>query len=301
MYIAIALALLRLVFGYTDTTSGYSCTSFVLPVTVTNVTTWIFPETLFPNGYAATAFANTITQRDFQNALPPLSSVTATYNISMQYCTPAMPSPKAKILQILSHGLGFDKRYWDFRLPHATSDQGYSYIRTALSYGYSTLSYDRLGCGDSSAPDPYTEVQSLVELEILISLTKSVKTGTLPHISAPDKILHIGHSWGSELTNALAATDPSLTDGIVLTGYSHVFQYELMFVSNSAFHLASENQPERFGDRSSGYLTWGDKYDNQYCYLQYPYFDPEVLDYAESTKYPFTGKSFLIFLYYASS
>lgn len=277
--------------------SGRNCTSFFLPVTVTNVTTVIppFPYPL-PDGYAATALSNAITARDAAAGSANLTTLTTTFNISAEYCTPSIPTAKSSTIQILSHGLGFDKAYWDFHLPTEPYNNTYSYISSALAAGYSTLSYDRLGCGLSTVADPSTEIQSTVELAVLATLTTAIRTGKIPKSilsTPPKKVLHVGHSWGSELSNALAATFPSLSDGVVLTGYSHIFQYQLMFVANSAFHLASESQPARFANRSSGFLTWGDKYDNQYSFFSYPYFDPKVLTYAESTKFPFTIGEFL--------
>jgi pimeloyl-ACP methyl ester carboxylesterase len=277
--------------------SAHKCTSFFVPVTVTNVTTLIPPFPYpFKDGYAATALSNFITARDTPAGSANLTTLTATFNISAEYCTPNQPTAKSSTLQLLSHGLGFNKAYWDFHLPTAPKNNTYSYISAALAAGYSTFSYDRLGCGLSTQADPYTEIQATVELAVLATLTTAIRTGKIPKSilpTPPTKVLHVGHSWGSELSNALAATFPALSDGVVLTGYSHIFQYELMFVGNTAFHLASESQPSRFANRSSGYLTWGDKYDNQYSFFSYPYFDPKVLTYAESTKFPFTIGEFI--------
>lgn len=277
--------------------SGHNCTSFFLPVTVTNVTT-VVPPFPYPlkDGYAATSLSNFITARDTPASSANLTTLSATFNISAEYCTPNQPTAKSSTLQLLSHGLGFNKAYWDFHLPSAPKNNTYSYISSALSAGYSTFSYDRLGCGLSTQADPYTEIQATVELAILAALTTTIRTGKIPKSimpTPPTKLLHVGHSWGSELSNALAATFPALSDGLVLTGYSHIFQYELMFVGNTAFHLASESDPARFRNHSSGYLTWGDKYDNQYSFFSYPYFDPKVLTYAESTKFPFTIGEFI--------
>jgi hypothetical protein len=44
---------------------------------------------------------------------------------------------------------------------------------------------------------------------------------------------------------------------------------------------------------TTGYLTWSDKYDNQYSFFSYPNFDPAVLAHAESTKFPFTAGKFI--------
>ena len=290
------VALLLSAISLAHAQSGYNCTSFLVPITVTNITTIIppFPHP-FPDGYAATALSNAITLRDAPAASANLTTLTATFNISAEYCTPHKITAKSATLQILSHGLGFNKAYWDFRLPSKPKNATYSYINTALGAGYSTLSYDRLGCGLSTLANPYTEIQGPVELAILATLTQKARAGTLPYkpVSIPAKIIHVGHSWGSELSNALAATFPTLSDGVVLTGFSSLSQYTTDFVANTAFHLASESQPHRFANYSTGFLTWADKFDNQYSFFEYPYFDPAVLTYAESTKFPFTVGEFI--------
>ena len=273
---------------------SYTCKSFFVPVTISNVTTVVPPFPYpFPDGYAAVAFANAATYRDPPTITPNLTAVSGTFNISVDYCTPTKPGPKAQTIQLLTHGLGFDKKYWDFRLPSTPADTQYSYIAAALAAGYSTLSWDRLGCGLSPVVDPYTVLQAPVELAVLATLTGLVRAGAVPQVPAPKKVIHVGHSWGSLLSNALVAVKPELSDGVVLTGYSHIFSYEVFFIASANFHLASENQPGRFGGRSSGYLTWGDKYANQYSFLQYPYFDPAVLEYAEANKFPFTVGEFI--------
>lgn len=263
---------------------------------VTNVTTIVPPFPYpFPDGYAATAFANVITSRESSGSKPNTTSVSKSFSISIEYCTPKIPGPKSSTLQLLTHGLGFDKTYWDFKLPNSTNTTQYSYLDSALSSGYSTLSWDRLGCGASTAANPYTEIQATVELALLTELTTLARLGKLSaHIPKPQRVIHVGHSWGSELTNALVSSSPSLSDAVVLTGYSHVFpQYQLYFIASTNFHLASQNQPQRFHNYSSGYLTWSDKYSNQYSFFNYPYFDPAILDYAERTKWPCTVGEFI--------
>jgi pimeloyl-ACP methyl ester carboxylesterase len=272
---------------------AYSCRSFFVKVPVANVTQ-VFPPFPFPlpDGYAVTSFANAATYRDPAPVNPKLQNVSGTFNISVEYCTPNQKGPKASTIQFLTHGLGFDKKYWDFRLPSAQKNTQYSYITTALANGYSTFSWDRLGCGLSTVPDPYLVVQAPIELTVLATLTGILRQGGLKGegIAPPKKVIHVGHSWGSELSNALAALPQGneLSDGLILTAFSHQFQYGNYFIAASSLHLASTNQPARFGNRSTGYVTWGDKFANQYSFLEYPYFDPAVLEYAESTKFPMT-------------
>lgn len=279
--------------------NAYNCTSFLVQVPVNNVTVVVSPLPPFQDQHAATSFANAVTE---QLVLPQaasgavnLSTLTTTFDISAEYCTPAKPGPKASTLQILTHGLGFNRSYWDFYLPGSPENAQYSYINTATSAGYSTLSWNRLGHPPTTVADPYTQIQAPVELAVLAGLTTLARAGNITQVPRPQKVLHVGHSWGSILSNALAAMAPTLSDGVVLTGYSHQDQFQALFVASAGFRFANENQPARFPNTtySTGFLTWPDKYANQYAFLEYPFFDPVLLDVAEANKWPFTLGEFL--------
>lgn len=272
----------------------YNCTSFIVRVPIDNVTLIDLPFPPFADQYAATAFANQVTIRTPSVPKVNLSSLTTTFNISAEYCTPAVLGPNSSTLQILTHGLGFNRSYWDFYLPNATNDAEYSYVNRITGAGYSTLSWNRLGIEPSTIADPYKHIQTPVELATLISLTVLARAGNISHVPIPKKVVHVGHSWGSILSLGLAALAPQVTDGIVLTGFSGVNDYQNLFIAGSSFHLASENAPKRFPAKqySTGFLTWGDKSANQYAFFNYPYFDPAVLAQAEATKYPFTFGEF---------
>lgn len=174
-------------------------------------------------------------------------------------------------------------RYWDF------GGEENNYISAATTAGYATFSYDRLGIGQSDHPDPYFDVQSATELAILVELTKSLRAGTLhKDIPKPSKTVHVGHSFGSVLSNGLAAAHPELTDGVVLTGFSYEQSYMQNWQLCLGLRLAKEVEPAKWGNLSSGYVTWADKYDNQCAFLTFPYFSVDHLDVAEETKQPFT-------------
>lgn len=128
-------------------------------------------------------------------------------------------------------------------------------------------------------------MQAPLELQVLIELTKIVRAGQFIG-DKPSKVVHVGHSFGSELTQGLAASVPTLTDGIILTGYSTNGSFKSPWLSTSG-HTARTNQPERFFNYSSGYVTWNDVYYNEYSFLAYPYFDPAVAEAAEANKWPF--------------
>jgi hypothetical protein len=162
--------------------ADYACISILAPLKVTHISTIVPPfQYPFPDGYAATAFGNQITSRDPPSGgKPKLLNLTKAFNISIEYCTPKSPCPKASTVQLLTHGLGFDKSYWDFRVPGAKNTTQYSYIESVLSSGYSTLAWDRLGCGASTAANPYTEIQASVELALLVGLSTLLRAGSFP-------------------------------------------------------------------------------------------------------------------------
>jgi pimeloyl-ACP methyl ester carboxylesterase len=152
----------------------------------------------------------------------------------------------------------FVNSYWNF------GNSTYNYISAANTAGFTTLSYDRLGTGASPKADPYSIVQAPVELAILTKITELLRSGNLHRkIPKPKKVVHVGHSYGSSLSNALVATRPELSDGLVTTGYSHNGNFFRDFLINTGFHLARDNSP-RFKGYSTGYVTWPDKYSNEY-------------------------------------
>lgn len=239
------------------------------------------------------------------------------YNISAKFCQSDYGS-QFPTVQVLTHGIGFDKSYWD--LPYDAYH--YSYINYALNRGYSTLSYDRLGIGGSSHGEPLNEIQSFLEVEALKSLTEKLRSGSLLdvlHSEQVPKIVHVGHSFGSALTYALANLYPQLTDAIVLTGFSMNSSFIDVFTAGGNFALANKNQPFRFGDLNSqqalqtylepvadylapavdfsslspsqnlpnGYLITSNAESNKYQFLKPKYFDPRFLIELERTKREF--------------
>ncbi|RDW65108.1 hypothetical protein BP6252_10759 [Coleophoma cylindrospora] len=219
-----------------------------------------------------------------------------TFGINVQLCMPTRDTyGKRQILQIATHGFGFDKRYWDLELESDT----YSYVRAAVKAGYSILTYDRLGTGLSDKPDAYNIVQAPLQVEILKSLTILARNGELtkaakPHfadglaVSNFTKIVHIGHSFGSTVTNALQAQYPELSDGAIQTSW--LVNEHLGAFGQAAFgyEYARENDPMKFNDRGSGYIVVGTKNSFQQLFLAKALLDPKMLDYGNSIKQPGT-------------
>ncbi|KAH9907745.1 alpha/beta-hydrolase [Xylariomycetidae sp. FL2044] len=142
-------------------------------------------------------------------------AVSGNYSIAATYCTPS--AGPGSVLQILTHGAGLLRSYWDFRY----AGGNYSYVDYALGRGYSTFAFDRLGLGESSHGDPVHEIQSGLEIEAMRTLTEMLRAGAAPGV--PDtfaRIGHVGHSYGSILTYGLTTAYPRISDGIVLTGFA---------------------------------------------------------------------------------
>lgn len=206
------------------------------------------------------------------------------YSLATTYCEP--DSGPGSALQILTHGVGFDRSYWDL----SYNNYNYSYVAEAVDeYGYSTLTWDRLGVGASSKGDPINEIQIFLEIAALKALTEKARAGKLCLMcgarTAFKKVVHAGHSFGSAITYSLANNCPEITDGIVLTGFSQVGAYLGLFALGGNFapvkqiSTLARKYPEGYVGASSdvavhiNFFGPGD-------------FDPKVLDLAYKTGQP---------------
>lgn len=121
-----------------------------------------------------------------------------------------------------------------------------------------------------------------------MELTTLIRTNKLDlnWVKIPTKVIHVGHSYGSVLTNYIASSYPGLSDGIILTGYSADSSYLSAAILTWGFQIARIQSPKKFGDFVSQYFTWSTKWSNQLFYIKYPFFTAELLDYAEDNKQP---------------
>jgi pimeloyl-ACP methyl ester carboxylesterase len=218
-----------------------------------------------------------------------------TFNIHAQLCIPKASGKKA-VLQIATHGVHYDSRYWD----SAYRPEEHSYVEATLKAGYSILTFDRLGTGKSDHPDAYNVVQAPLELEILRQLTLMSRNGTLYELAAkshgavsafqeltkPSKVVHIGHSFGSFLTSAFIANYGNLTDGAIITGY-YLGPY-LGSAGSTTFSVEYAATGSPAYDRPSGYVVCQRSGIQNIFFGGSPAttFTPELLDYAVEIKQP---------------
>ncbi|BCS25092.1 alpha/beta hydrolase [Aspergillus puulaauensis] len=230
-----------------------------------------------------------------ESRIDALYLVEDTFTINAQLC---VPKNTGKILQIASHGFGFEKTYWDCEIQPSQ----YSYVDAALKAGYSMLTYDRLGVGKSSKPDGHNVVQGPVEVEILKEITVLAREGKLAQFIASDeklfvpdfeKIVLVGHSMGSAFTIGALAEYGDIADGAVATGM--IPQGKLALTGQSAYGLvyAASNDPVRFGDRGSGYLVQGAQTDANKLFFKKGFFEPELLAYGTEIKQTGTVGEFM--------
>ncbi|KAI7222727.1 alpha/beta-hydrolase [Hortaea werneckii] len=213
------------------------------------------------------------------NFLPSITAgentVNGTYKIGATLCVPSDGSvPKS--VQLLTHGVGFDRYYWDF-----TSD--YSYVDRAVEAGYAAFFYDRLGVGKSEKADAIDVVQAPLEIEIAHNFATMLKEGCLAD-KAFDKVIGVGHSFGSIITEAITAQYPSTLDAAILTGFSTNTTALAPFLQGLNLAIANENQPSRFFQLSNGYLVSSNIISQQTGFFRAPGFDPSILKLAELTK-----------------
>jgi len=229
-----------------------TCVNATVPVTI-SAQNGMF-NILVPSSNSETIdFVTNVTRQGGNFTAKSLSgyqTVSGTYNISTQYCTPSNSQAQPSIVQVLTHGIGFDKTYWDL----SYNNFNYSYVDYATNQGYSTLSYDRLGIGNSSHGDAL-EIQAPLEIAALVYLTEMLRNGTFPGNQAYSRVVHVGHSFGSGQTYSLANMYPQLSDGIILTGFSTNGSFLPYFVSGANLQLASVNQPLRFSTVTLPSLT----------------------------------------------
>lgn len=188
-----------------------------------------------------------------------------TYQIFVKYCAPSSTATNGTIprsIQVLTHGAALDHSYWDF-------GPGYSYQHAAAAAGLATLSYDRLGIGKSDIPNPLTEVNTMSALEILHGLNTMVRSGGLGH--SYSKIIGVGHSLGSGLTQTIPAKYPSDFDAIILTGF---VSSPLPTITAGALGFLKANDNPRLRHLPDGYILPGVPTGVHLSFFKYPNFDP---------------------------
>lgn len=215
--------------------------------------------------------------------------VSGTYGIYSQLCFPTGSTSisGSKPLQFLMHGGHFGRSYWN-------NAPDYSYIDYAANEGYSTFFYDRLGIGDSEHPDPVQTVQTPLQVAIAHELVQLLRRG---HIGrhAFDRIVGVGHSYGSAQIAALTPEYPDDFDAVVLTGAAAEPNGLMTDDVTTNPAIASQADPLRFSSLPNGYYIPPAIEGLQYIFFRAPNFDPKLLDLAQTTRQTQTVGELLAF------
>lgn len=192
----------------------------------------------------------------------------------MTLCNP--DDGQSDTVQLLSHGGGFDRTYWDIPF----NSYNYSYVAVAVDqFHYSTLTWDRLGFGQSQHGDALNEIQFQLETEALNALTTLLRQGKISNTSKPfAKVVHIGHSFGSALTYAFTQQHPTASNGIALTGFSTNGSFASLLAYGSNFIQA--NTLPHLKHYPNGYIAVSDASALHIGFLAPNQFDPAILTYA---------------------
>ncbi|PFH48441.1 hypothetical protein AMATHDRAFT_5789 [Amanita thiersii Skay4041] len=227
-----------------------------------------------------------VTRLASQNSNVTVEIGTSTYQLNKSYdiwsklCVPV--HFKRGTLEFAIHGINFDHSYWDF----GGEGSQYNYVEAAVNAGHAIFIYDRLGTGQSSKPDGIKEAQKPTEVAIAAQLLKLLKQGIQGFVF--DKVVAIGHSYGSSQVTGLAADYPSLVDAIVLTGFSAYSGGLSATFSAFGLTIAANQNRTRWGSLPSSYVVTEGMYNDEMNFFRYPFFEAGVLQHASDSKGLFT-------------
>jgi pimeloyl-ACP methyl ester carboxylesterase len=113
-----------------------------------------------------------------------------------------------------------------------------------------------------------------------------IQNGTFPNVRTRfERIIHVGHSFGSLLSYALARDHPTLSDGLVLTAFSQNGSFAPFFSLGGNFESVS--QISTLSTRyKPGYFASGNPSAVQTNFFAPGEFDPAVLDLVTNTQHP---------------
>ncbi|RKF53520.1 putative ctr copper transporter family protein [Erysiphe neolycopersici] len=233
---------------------GPSCSEFKIPIQVNSVNFYISPSV------NSTAALNS-TMHNILSGLTSLVSnvtVSSTYNISARFCEPEVRnSSRSNTIQLLVHGITYTKNYWSGLGAPGEGIDGdmYSWIAYASKQGYPTLSIDRLGNGESDRPNGLAVVQMGSHIEVTQGIINALKRGLIGR-RAFNKIIYVGHWYGSLIGNLHAVKYPLAVDSYVLTGFTKKIRPSLIpTLITGAFLPATFAYPEKWGGQEIPYFA----------------------------------------------
>ncbi|WWC68591.1 uncharacterized protein I206_102521 [Kwoniella pini CBS 10737] len=209
--------------------------------------------------------------------------VSGSYSLWFEYCEPK--SGNSTGLFQTHHGLVGNAGYWNVQLDNSPNN---SFAESAAQAGWSTLSYDRLGVGRSAKPDGTNIVQIPFEIAQSVSIAKSIRSGNLSDIGKFDKIIGVGHSYGSNLLAGLVSISPSSFDALILTGFTNNATQGPLGLFSFQSTIANVAYPSRFSTDLNDYVITPNMYVDQTGFFHYPNYTNTSLSTFTNTKGEYT-------------
>jgi pimeloyl-ACP methyl ester carboxylesterase len=151
-----------------------------------------------------------------------------------------------------------------------------SWVDYASKEGYATISYDRLGSGQSFRADPSLEVQFNLQAEIAHEIAKLLRNGVVGGKQF-SKVVYIGHSLGSMVGTIATQRHTDDFDAVVLTGWSSTVVEGFVKIAVGLPIPAALVNPVKWGDLHPGYLAFtGQDIQRKNFYGPEGSFDPAV-------------------------
>ena len=197
------------------------------------------------------------------------NTIRNSYDIYGKLCIPSGPNaPKAvNTIQFLTHGDTLDHTYWDIA-------PGYSYTDAAVSAGYATFSYDRIGVGRSEHPDSLQVIQGPLQVEIAHALVTLIRESRIGPYSFKN-VVGVGHSAGSTVTQGVTTKYPKDFDAVILTGTSTSAAFVNTALASFDLTIANNDASRKFAGLPNGYLVQPTAQAIQFPYFRHPNFDPQ--------------------------
>ena len=175
------------------------------------------------------------------------------YELEATFCEPtANPSniSRTSTVQLYVHGATLNKLMWDF--PY--KPEIYSWIRYMTSQGFSTLTFDLIGAGNSTIVDGLLEAQGQTYVETIHQIVQKLRAGEIGG-KVFNKIIPMGFSLGSCMLVSLADQYPQDVDTVIIHGFT--WNAGLLYPGYLAGFQTSARlvDPQRWGTFSPQYLT----------------------------------------------
>ncbi|OCF31655.1 hypothetical protein I316_06660 [Kwoniella heveanensis BCC8398] len=212
--------------------------------------------------------------------------VNGTYSIYFEYCEPknGQSSNSSKIFQT-HHGLVGNAGYWNVQLDNSPNN---SFAESAAAAGWSTLSYDRLGVGQSAKPDGTNVVQISYEIAQSVAIAQALRSGNLSDVGQFGTVVGVGHSYGSNLLTGVASIAPEAFDALVLTGFTNNATMGPLGLFAFQSTIANVAYPNRFASDANDYVITPSKAVDQTGFFHYPNYTNSSLDFFTNNKGEYT-------------